>query len=85
MYGSEHYSTINIQFLISIQLFTPKRSTSDIIRALRFHHATALRYQEELFIIGMDFSKAFDTIDRSKLVNTILPPLLDEDELRLIR
>ena len=65
--------------------YRPKRSTSDIIWALRFHHARALRHQEELFIIGMDFSKAFDTIDRSKLVNTILPPLLDEDELRLIR
>ncbi len=40
--------------------------------------------QIKIFIIGIDMSSAFDTIDRSKLMN-IVETFLDEDEVRFIR
>ena len=52
--------------------------------AHRWIAARAQRYKERFHILGIDLSRAFDTVDRDKLLS-VLKPLLDDDEIRLIR
>ena len=42
------------------------------------------RKKKEIYITGKDFSSAFDTIKRSKLIQ-IINEFLEEDEIRMIR
>ena len=60
------------------------RSTSDIVWSYRWIIAKAQEVQIKIYIIGIDMSSAFDTIDRSKLVQ-IVESFLDEDEARIVR
>ena len=46
--------------------------------------AKSQRYQEATKILGIDMSRAFDTIRRDKLMH-ILETFLDDSELRMIR
>ena len=64
--------------------FGPCRSTADAVWAHRWIAARAQRYKESFHILGIDLSRAFDTVDRDKLLS-VLKPLLDDDEIRLIR
>ena len=64
--------------------FRRGRSTADIIWAYRWLAAKATRYHKWIFILGLDMSRAFDTIDRSKLMEILRDEVkLDEDALRL--
>ena len=64
--------------------FRPCRSTADAVWAHRWIAARAQGYKERFHILGIDLSRAFDTVDRDKLLS-VLKPLLDDDEIRLIR
>ncbi|RQM10964.1 hypothetical protein DD237_008436 [Peronospora effusa] len=60
------------------------RCTADAVWAHRWIAARAQRYKERFHIFGIDLSRAFDTVNRDKLLS-VLKPLLDDDEIRLIR
>ncbi|OWZ09125.1 RxLR effector protein [Phytophthora megakarya] len=64
--------------------FRPSRSTADAVWAHRWIAARAQRYKERFHILGIDLSRAFDTVNRDKLLS-VLKPILDDDEIRLIR
>ena len=59
-------------------------STSDIVWSHRFLAARIQKYEEELYITGIDMSSAFDTIKRTQML-TILESFLERDEVRMIR
>ena len=64
--------------------FRKGRSTADIVWAYRWLAAKAIRYQREIYILGLDMSRAFDTIDRAKLVQILKEEVqLEEDEMRM--
>jgi len=63
--------------------FRPNRSTADLVWCHRFLAARCLKYQQSLYVLGIDMSKAFDTISRNKLMS-ILESFLSTDEVRLI-
>ena len=42
--------------------------------------ARAQRYKERFRILGIDLSRAIDTVNRDKLLS-VLKPLLDDDEI----
>ena len=64
--------------------YRPGRSTSDIVWLHRFLAARIQKFEEEIYITGIDMSNAFDTIRRSTLIET-LQSFLEEDEVRMIR
>ncbi|GFO19390.1 very-long-chain enoyl-coa reductase [Plakobranchus ocellatus] len=65
--------------------FRPNRSTSDVVWAHRWITAKVLNATEvKVNITGINMSAAFDTINRTKLLE-ILRDIIDEDELRIIR
>ena len=64
--------------------FREKRSTSDAVWAHRWLVARIERYQEKIYITGIDMSSAFDTIHRDKLLNT-LSNIVDRDELQMLQ
>ena len=47
--------------------FRPSRSTTDMIFSVRQIHEKAIEQQQELYIVFVDFNKAFDTVDRDLL------------------
>ena len=61
--------------------FTHHRSTST---ADKWPFSKIQKIQDEYTILGIDMSSAFDTINRTKLIE-ICKTILDEDEVRLIR
>jgi exonuclease III len=63
--------------------FRRNRSTTDVVWTYRWFIARVQKYQEEMHIMGIDLSKAFDCIDRTKLME-ILTTILPEDQLRII-
>ena len=66
--------------------FKPKRSTSDVVWTYRWIMAMTQKYQQELFIMGIDLSKAFDCIDRKLLMDTLEELLQDKpSEFRIIK
>ena len=64
--------------------FRPGRGTADVVFGYRWMAARSQRYQEAIEILGIDMSRAFDTIRRDKLMH-ILETFLDDSELRMIR
>ncbi|RQM11608.1 hypothetical protein DD237_008543 [Peronospora effusa] len=64
--------------------FRPCRSTADAVWAHRWIAARAQRYKERFHILGIDLSRAFDTVNRDKLIS-VLKTILDDNEIRLIR
>ena len=60
------------------------RSTSDIVWSYRWVAAKVQEVDIKIYIIGIDMSSAFDTIDRAKLME-IVETFLDDDEVRFIR
>ena len=64
--------------------FRPKRSTSDIIFTYRWLQAIAEKQKHTLDIMGIDMSKAFDCVNRAKLL-TILHSILPYDCYRIIQ
>jgi len=64
--------------------FRHGRSTADIVFGYRWMAARSQKYQEAMEILGIDMSRAFDTIRRDRLMQ-ILETFLDDSELRMIR
>ncbi|KAJ8554763.1 hypothetical protein ON010_g9719 [Phytophthora cinnamomi] len=60
------------------------RSTADAVWARKWLCARVQRYRETIHILGIELSRAFDTIDREKLLD-VLETFLQEDEIRLIK
>lgn len=64
--------------------FRTKRSTADVVWSHRWLAAKCQKYQTTIEILGIDMSKAFDSIRRDKLM-TVLATFLGSDELRMIQ
>ena len=64
--------------------FRPNRSTTDVVWAHRWIAARCQHLQSSISILGIDMSRAFDTISRRKLVN-VLRSFLEPDEVRLVQ
>ena len=59
---------------------------ADILWAHRWFVAKTLRYKALIHLLGIDMSRACDTIDRSKLIEILKTiPNINSDEIRLIK
>ena len=64
--------------------FRSGRSTGDVVYSYRWLSARCQRVASEISILGIDMSKAFDTISRVRLID-ILSTVIDHDELHIIQ
>ena len=64
--------------------FRRGHSTADVVFGYRWLCAKALRQRVTIGFIGIDLSRAFDTIRRDKLLE-VLQSFLDEHETRMVR
>ena len=64
--------------------FRRGRSTTDVLFGYRWLAAKTQRFQKYVRVLGIDMSRAFDTIRRDKLL-TVLETFVNDSELRLIR
>jgi exonuclease III len=64
--------------------FQPNRSATEVVWTYRWMTSCAEKYDKEFSIMGIDMSKAFDSINRELLLK-ILKDIIPEDELRIIR
>lgn len=64
--------------------FRKGRSTADCVWAMRFLAARAQHKKWECFILGIDLSRAFDTVNRTQLLQ-VMGNIVDGDSLKLIR
>eukprot|EP01034_Spumella_vulgaris_P021843 gene21843-27914_t len=75
------------QYISSSQSgFRRGRSTADIVWAYRWLDATVHRYQQvSIHLLGLDLSKAFDTVPRDKLKEVLKESgIAGDDELRML-
>ena len=73
------------QYLATSQsAFRRGRSTSDVVWCHRWLCSMTQRFNTSIHILGIDMSKAFDTVRRDVLMR-ILESFLQESELRMIR
>ena len=63
--------------------FRSGRSTADVVWSYRWIAARCQRVKESFGVLGIDMSKAFDTISRHRLL-TILASFLENDEVTII-
>ncbi|KAK2166914.1 hypothetical protein NP493_1298g00025 [Ridgeia piscesae] len=64
--------------------FRRGRSTADVIWGHRWLVAKCQRYKDVIEMLGIDLSRAFDTIRREKLLS-VLHSFLDTDNAQIIR
>ncbi|OWZ12975.1 Endonuclease Reverse transcriptase [Phytophthora megakarya] len=64
--------------------FRKARNTADAVWTHRWLCARTQRFKETIHVLGIDLSRVFDTIDRTKLIAT-LKEFLTDDEIRLIK
>ena len=64
--------------------FRQYRSTSDAVWTHKWLIAIIMKTAKEIYILGLDMSRAFDTIDRQKLLNE-LREIIDEDSWRMVK
>ncbi len=64
--------------------FRRGRSTADVLFGYRWLAAKTQRFQKSFRVLGIDMSRAFDTIRRDKLL-TVLETFVNDSELRIIR
>lgn len=70
---------------LSQHAYRAKRSTTESVWTTQWLHAMSERYQERIHISGIDLSKAFDCLDRKKLIDILIQyNLCTEDEIRMI-
>ena len=60
------------------------QSTTDVVWTQRWIAAKATRYNWECHMLGIDMSRAFDTIDRTKLLD-VMALVTGPDEVRMIQ
>ena len=83
-------TTLRIEPKINQYLSSPQsayrrgRSTTDVVWAYRWIIAKVQEYNLKIYVIGIDMSSAFDTINREKLME-ILDSILEKDEVCIIR
>ena len=66
--------------------FRRKRSTTEIAWAYSWIKATARKYQRPIHVIGIDMSRAFDCMDRNKVLYILEHDIfIEESDLRIIR
>ena len=63
--------------------FRQYKSTSDIVWSHKWLISKIQKVKEEFTILGIDMTSAFDTIDRTKLLE-VCATFLEEDEVRII-
>ena len=63
--------------------FRAGRSTADVLWTQRWMAAKCQRYRCSIHMLGLDMSKAFDTISREKLLQ-VMAKIVHPDELHLI-
>jgi len=63
--------------------FRSKRSTSDVVWSYRWLAARCQKFKESFHVLGIDMSKAFDTISRQRLLD-VLTTFLAADEVSMI-
>ena len=61
----------------------PGRSTADIVWCGRWLAAKAERFKWQCTVLGMDMSKAFDTVQRGRLVE-VMKQIVNTDEVRMV-
>lgn len=66
------------------RVYQKDRSTADILWSYRWLNAAVQKYQQIYEIMGIDLSKAFDCINRSKLLN-VIEPQIDSSLFRIIK
>ncbi|NDF25896.1 MAG: hypothetical protein EB149_07955, partial [Thaumarchaeota archaeon] len=65
--------------------YRSKRSTTEAVWTMQYTKATIQTYKERYLINSIDLSKAFDCIDRKKLIEIFeKEKIADEDELRIL-
>ena len=64
--------------------FRRYRSTADVVWCKRWLTSIIERKKKEIHILGIDLSRAFDTVNRNKLLQ-VITELVDEDAVRMIR
>ena len=64
--------------------FRQGRSTTDVVWTQRWIAAKATRYNWECHMLGIDMSRAFDMIDRTKLLD-VMALVTGPDEVRMIQ
>jgi exonuclease III len=64
--------------------FRRNRSTTDVVWSYRWLIAYVQKYQTSFHLMGIDLSKAFDCIDRTKLMN-VVSSIVSEDNYRIIK
>jgi hypothetical protein len=72
------------QYIGYTQSAQRNRSTADIIWTIRYLQAYSVRTGRAIYCLGIDLSKAFDTVDRELLLN-IIQPNFPTDVFRLLR
>ena len=76
---------VNKYLSLSQSGFRKGRSTSDAVFAHRWMVAKSMHFRnQETHILGIDLSKAFDTINRAKLFK-VLQTFIPDDEVKIIR
>ncbi len=71
---------------VSQHAYRQNRSTTEIIWTMQFIKATTEKYAERARVMGIDLSKAFDCLDRTKLMNILQEfDLATDDEMRIIQ
>jgi len=63
--------------------FRKGRSTADVVWTQKWLTAKAQRHPWSFHMLGIDMSRAFDTLDREKLMN-VMRTITDDDQVRLI-
>ena len=70
---------------LSQYAYRPGRSTGDIVLAHKFMIAGALMKGLDAVCVGIDMSKAFDTVDRDRLVTILRSREVPEGDLTMIK
>jgi hypothetical protein len=63
--------------------FRQNRSTADVVWMHKWLIARIMKAKEEILVLGLDMSRAFDTLERQLLING-LREIIDEDSLRMV-
>ena len=61
------------------------RSTSDIVWSQRMINSMVMTKEWEYFKMGVDMSKAFDTIRRKKLIEVMKEANFSDDDIKMVK
>jgi hypothetical protein len=64
--------------------FRRGRQTTDVVWTYRWIQAIATKFDAEMYMVGIDFSKAFDSLNRIVLME-ILESIIQPTELRIVQ